>query len=114
MTDIVDFSRIQETSDGDMEFEGELIEMYLEDAREHLNNILGLLGGSDAETLKSASHTLKGSSANIGAVGVQTVAGAIEKAAADGQVAPASEGEDLKAVLDKTEVVFREYLEANT
>lgn len=114
MTDIVDFTRIQETSDGDMEFESELIEMYLEDAKEHTGKIVELISSGDVENLKSAAHTLKGSSANIGASGVQAVAAVIERSASDGDLPPSSEAENLNSVMAETEIVFREYLANHT
>jgi len=111
MTMLVEFSRIQETSDGDREFEAELIEMYLDDALIHMDRIAKSIEAGDATALRQSAHTLKGSSANIGAVGVQAEAFTLEKAgsaaeltAADRQLAR------LRSIFADTEKQFRGYL----
>ena len=78
MTAYVNLSRIQETSDGDIEFELELIEMFLDDAKEHVQSIINNIDSKDTETLKQVAHTLKGASANIGATALLNVAYDIE------------------------------------
>ena len=80
MAEIIDISRIQETSDGDIEFEIELIEMYLEDAKDHIGHIGTHISNNNSSGLKQSAHTLKGSSANIGAVGMQEAASHLERA----------------------------------
>lgn len=113
MADPIDFTRIQETSDGDMEFEAELIEMYLEDAQMHVDNIGAQVSSGDGAQLKTTAHTLKGSSANIGAVGMQEVAAALEKCTND----DLSGGEDLYArltsVFADTRKAFEAYVAEN-
>ena len=110
MTDLVDLSRIQETSDGDLEFEQELIEMFIDDAAEHVKALMSA-GDGDAEEVKKTAHTLKGASANSGAVAIQDFAFRIEKAAGAGDLSdlPAMAG-NLKDAYDKTEVFFKNYL----
>ena len=81
MSEHVNINRIQETSGGDTEFERELIEMYLEDAGQHLENIKLRLGKQDFKAIRQSAHTLKGSSANIGALSLERVAFEIERAA---------------------------------
>lgn len=76
---IVDLERIKETSDGDTEFEIELIEMYLEDAKENVDLIKKALDTQNSDELKHAAHTLKGSSANIGAIATEKAALALER-----------------------------------
>jgi len=111
MTGIIDLVRIQETSDGDIEFEQELIEMYLEDTLEHCTAIEESHAGGDALMIRQAAHTLKGSSANIGASHIMNVAYDIEVAATQGNLTriesllPA-----LKDSLGKTTAAFKEYL----
>ncbi len=111
MADLIDFSRIRETSDGDIEFEVELIEMYLDDAQIHINNLQLGITASDALAVKQAAHTLKGSSANIGAVGVQRAALTLEKTGAAGNLQDAgTDLETLREVFTQTSRAFLDYV----
>ena len=78
MSAIVDITRIQEASDGDVSFEIEIIQMYLEDAESLIETIANGLKNRDYSELRPIAHNLKGASANIGANAVYKVAGAIE------------------------------------
>ncbi|MDJ0838349.1 MAG: Hpt domain-containing protein [Acidobacteriota bacterium] len=111
MSEVVDITRIQETSDGDIEFEIELIEMYLDDARDHIGQIGAHVDNANASGLKQSAHTLKGSSANIGAVGMQKVAFDLERAGAENNMSVAPDHHNrLKEVFEATDVFFRDYL----
>ncbi|MGL5063294.1 MAG: Hpt domain-containing protein, partial [Microcoleus sp.] len=54
--------------DDDPNFLGDLIEIYLSDAPQHLETMNEAISLGDADSLKLASHTLKSSSANLGAM----------------------------------------------
>lgn len=111
MTSLVDFSRIRETSDGDTEFEQELIEMYLEDAEMHVGEIAAKAKNTDFSAIKSTAHTLKGASANIGAVGMQEAALNVEKSAAEGDPSGLQDQvTQISAVFAETANEFRDYL----
>ncbi len=111
MTSLVDFSRIKETSDGDVEFEQELIGMYLEDAEGHVADIMRNSGSGDLAAVKSTAHTLKGASANIGAVGMQEAALAVEKAANAGDHALLQDQVvQIQQVFTSTNEEFNDYL----
>ncbi|CAM2068356.1 Hpt domain-containing protein [Sulfidibacter corallicola] len=113
MESLVDLSRIQETSDGDTEFEQELIEMYLDDAAVHARKIAGSVASSDADSIKATAHTLKGASANIGAQSIQEIAFEIEKAALAHDLTPLPElHRRLEEALAKTDTFFRDYLKS--
>lgn len=115
MSGPVDFTRIQETSDGDMEFEVELIEMYLEDAGDHAQTLLGILDSTNHEEIKQVAHTLKGSSANIGATLVQEVTAVIEKSASLGDMGDTeSHSRKLKNAIAETETAFRAYIKEHS
>ncbi|MBI2425729.1 MAG: Hpt domain-containing protein [Candidatus Hydrogenedentes bacterium] len=70
----MDFSRIQETSDGDRAFETELFEMYLEDTADRIQRLDTAIGSGDLELCRREAHTIKGSSANVGATRLQELA----------------------------------------
>lgn len=108
MTDAVDFTRIQETSDGDLPFEQELIDMYVEDAQNHLDSIFQLLTSADFPQIKQVAHTLKGSSANIGALKIANTAASIEKAAGlQEDISPLAL--ELKSNFEETKTVLTNY-----
>ncbi len=111
MSSYVDISRIQETSDGDTDFERELIGMYLEDSAAQAVEIQKLVDQGDYATLKKVAHTLKGASANIGAVGLQQAAFEIEKAAgreASGELS--SLKLRLQAIYTDTKAYYEKYM----
>lgn len=110
MTEIINLSRIQETSDGDLEFEQDLIQMYLEDAAGHIVQI-GAHFDAPATTLRNVAHTLKGSSANIGANAMRDAAYAVEKHAT-GEVpsTPAALTARLEEALRQTREAYHGYL----
>jgi CheY-like chemotaxis protein len=78
--------------DEDPDFLGELIKIYLLDAQQHLETIKEAIFLGDADSLKLASHTLKSSSANLGAVSFSEVCKELELM---GRVAVESGGEQV-------------------
>ncbi|MEG4810147.1 response regulator [Microcoleus sp. F8-D3] len=76
----------------DPDFLGELIKIYLVDAPQHLETIKEAIFLGDADSLKLASHTLKSSSANLGAVSFSEVCKELEYM---GRVAVESGGEQI-------------------
>ena len=107
---IVDLSRIQETSDGDLEFERELIGMYIDDAEEHVTGICSTDPSSHTE-IKKLAHTLKGASANMGAGAVQAASNAIEQDASNGGL-PNFDAQkvELQKAFEETRTFFNDYL----
>lgn len=69
----------------------ELIDVYLEDTPYRLAQLHQALNGGDKEALTREAHTLKSSSANVGAMSFSAVAKEIETAARGGKVDEASE-----------------------
>ncbi|CAM2009001.1 Hpt domain-containing protein [Acanthopleuribacter pedis] len=111
MASLVDFSRIRETSDGDTEFEQELIEMYLEDAQLHVEDIIAKAAATDFGGIKSTAHTLKGASANIGAVAMQEAALNVEKSASSNDSDTLQDQvREIRTVFSETDAVFKNYL----
>jgi PAS domain S-box-containing protein len=62
----------------DPDFLGELIQIYLSDAPQHLEAMKEAIYLGDADSLKLASHTLKSSSANLGAINFSEVCKELE------------------------------------
>ena len=63
----VDLSRIQEVASGDYETEVMLIDLFLSDSEELLAQLKTALATGDRNAMRQASHSLKGSAANMGA-----------------------------------------------
>ena len=82
----VDLQRLADTVDGDRAFEAELVAVYLEDTAARLQRLPNLLAAGDFTALKREAHTLKGSSANVGGVGLSKLALSLEHSALAGDV----------------------------
>jgi histidine phosphotransfer protein HptB len=76
----VDISRLNEISDGDSEFENELILMFLEDCPQRFTTLQGAVTLMNWELIRKEAHGLKGASGNMGANQMQFLAAAVEKA----------------------------------
>lgn len=69
----------------------ELIDLYLEDAPERIGEIKQALENDDFDLLERAAHTLKSSSANIGALGLSSICADLEALARTNEVANAAD-----------------------
>lgn len=76
----IDFTRIQETSGGDIEFEQELFAAYLEDCAERLGRLEAARAAGDDTTFRREAHTIKGASANVGTTRLHELAHDLEAA----------------------------------
>lgn len=111
MSMVVDLSRIQESSDGDTEYEDELITLYLEDAGTHREKISGFIKRNEVDAIKATAHTLQAASASIGAVAVQQIARELELASVAQASAPLPELNDrLASAVAETDRIFRGYM----
>ncbi|MGH7875570.1 MAG: Hpt domain-containing protein [Candidatus Binatia bacterium] len=63
----------------------ELIDVYLDDAPLRLAQLRQALDGGDAETVSREAHTLKSSSANVGAMTLSALAQQVELAGRNGR-----------------------------
>jgi len=75
---------------GDTELLEELLVMMVEESREHLDQIRAALARGDAAAVNHAAHTIKGSAANLEALGVVEAALALEMAGRGGDLAAAA------------------------
>lgn len=96
----VDLSRLHEVTDGDAELESELIITFLEDTAERLTSLEALLAAGDLAQASRAAHSIKGSSANMGASGLQELAREVETRAKEG------DGGAAKAASSKAQAEF--------
>jgi HPt (histidine-containing phosphotransfer) domain-containing protein len=84
--------------DGDAEFVVELIETYLADAPEQLSAIEAAGAADDAASLVRPAHTLKSSSATVGALRLTALSRRLEMAGRSGSVEDGTVRADLGAL----------------
>ena len=65
---------------GDTELADELLELFRDEMVELRDRVIEAVARGDASELAASAHGLKGSSANVGAVGIQAVAHELEQA----------------------------------
>jgi signal transduction histidine kinase/DNA-binding response OmpR family regulator len=106
----VEIEQIQEVADGDVEFERDLIETFLSDSEEQIRRLEGALREQDAEEVRGRAHTIKGSSANVGAKVMQELAYQMERIGAGKELAQAPDVySELKGAFEQA----REFLQAH-
>ena len=109
----VEIAQIQETADGDKDFERELIELFVSDNEERLKALEALVASRDAEAIRREAHTIKGASASAGATGMREIAARLEHVDPRKELAQASRLlEELKAEFEQVRKFFSNYLES--
>ncbi len=71
---------------GDEEFVRDLVETYLAEGPQHMEQIAAAAGKADAEAIVRPAHTLKSSSAALGAARMSAISKQIEFAGREGRV----------------------------
>lgn len=82
---------IQDVSDGDKDFERELVDLFFAHMDEHIMALESLIEEHDLEGVKFEAHSIKGASANIGADRMQELAMRIEAMGAEDKMETAAE-----------------------
>lgn len=95
-TGAIDRDLLGRLSEGDIEFERELLETYLEDAQICLEQLEIAFAGSNWQAVIEIAHQLKGASGNVGAAGMAELAAQLERQAQQ------QEGRDLLQHLQRT------------
>ena len=85
------FDHLLEITGNDLEFVDELIDTYLADASLQLAAMQAAASSGDAAALVRPAHSLKSSSANVGAMALADICRALEAAARTGDVPDARE-----------------------
>jgi histidine phosphotransfer protein HptB len=75
----VNLEQLNQISEGDIEFEIEVLQVYVEDVSQRIETIRDAITQNDWSKIMGEAHHLKGSSANVGAGQVQTLAEQLEK-----------------------------------
>ncbi len=85
------FAHLVEITGNDLEFIDELIETYVEDAVVQLEVMRGAAAAADPEAMVRPAHSLKSSSANVGAMALAEACRSLEADGRAGRVPDASE-----------------------
>ncbi len=80
----IDAARLDEATGGDAEFTAELMQAYLEDTALRVDALTKAVAQKAMTNIIAESHTIKGSSANVGASRMQALASRVEAAARRG------------------------------
>jgi two-component system, sensor histidine kinase and response regulator len=86
-TDVIDVRALMDRLEGDRELLKELAGLYLEDEQGLVDQIAAAVQSGQADQMKRAAHTLKGSVGNFCAPAAHAAAAALENAGRDGQLA---------------------------
>jgi len=85
---VLDRLRLQDLTDGDAEFERELLEAFVASARVLMAELRAGLMARNAAAVAKEAHALKGVSLNVGATSLAKFAAEIDMAARAGRVDP--------------------------
>ncbi len=77
----IDWERLHQISEGDTEFELELLTMLAEDVKLHIEDLRQSVTNGDAKAIAHEAHYIKGASANVGARRLATLAKELEQLA---------------------------------
>jgi hypothetical protein len=82
----IEWEQLQQFSEGDTEFELELLQMFVEDTQVHLAAIKAAIATNDFRQVEHKAHQIKGASANVGATTMRLDAEKLEKLARQHQL----------------------------
>jgi CheY-like chemotaxis protein len=100
----VNLERLHELARGDLEFQQELLEVFLEDALTYVEEIKVALAVEDFVTLARRAHQLKGSSATVAIRKMPELAAKLESQAEDTQLLGAAElVNELEQILERVQ-----------
>jgi HPt (histidine-containing phosphotransfer) domain-containing protein len=77
----INLEHLHQLSDGDTDFELELLQVFVEDTQSHLEAARGAIAANDYGTLAREVHQIKGASGNVGADAMQALALELERQA---------------------------------
>ena len=107
----IDFRRINYVAGENIELKQEIIQAFLDDVPKRIAHLKGALNGGDMEAIHLVGHTLKGSSANLGACRLRELGEKLERAGKTGDTGEASELlPEIQAEFECVKRAFTEYL----
>lgn len=82
----IDWEHLHHISDGSVEFELELLQLFTQDSYSQLKLLKEAIAILDFRAIEEASHHIKGASANVGAIRMQAAAAELEQQARQKQL----------------------------
>ncbi|MBD2179063.1 Hpt domain-containing protein [Pseudanabaena sp. FACHB-1998] len=70
----IDLDQLNQISEGDLEFEVEVLQVYIEDVMQRITIIGEAIATSDLSPIMKEAHHIKGSSSNVGALQMRNLA----------------------------------------
>ena len=74
----IDLVQLNQISEGDIEFEIEVLQVYVEDVLQRITIIREAIALSDRPQIMAEAHHIKGSSSNVGAIPIKALAVQLE------------------------------------
>lgn len=99
---LIDWEHLHQISDGNEEFELELLQVFIKDTQTHLLAAETAIAEQDYGAIEQEAHHIKGASGNVGIKTMQTVAATLEQQARQQQV------EDGLSSISQLEEVLRQ------
>lgn len=87
----IDMEYLHQISEGDTEFELELLQVFIADTAAHIMTAKAAASGEDFQALEREAHHIKGASGNVGATAMQALATALEQEAQQASIVQVSE-----------------------
>lgn len=81
-----DWQQLSQLAGEDSEFEAELLNIFLQDAQDSLQKLERAIASKSLQAVEEAAHSLRGASANVGAIALATVALQLEQTAHEGDI----------------------------
>ena len=92
----IDLEQLNRISEGDIEFEIEILQVYVEDTLPRIDEIRKAIAISDRAQIMREAHHIKGASSNVGAIQILVLVNKIEKLDQDS-------GQSLEIIADMLE-----------
>ena len=92
----IDLEQLNQISEGDIEFEIEILQVYVEDTLPRIDEIRKAIAISDRAQIMRETHHIKGASSNVGAIQILVLVNKIEKLDQDS-------GQSLEIIADMLE-----------
>ncbi len=104
---IVDVAVLEQLRDAIGEKVNDIINLYLEDMPKTLHEMQEAVNGSDFTTIMRLSHSLKSSSANLGAMQTSAIAKGLEEQLRSGQ-------QDVKILTEQIQLLSQQHDQVQT
>ena len=85
-----DQEQLEQLAGGDKAFEKELLQMFVGDTESSLEQLATAISTDNQSTVQELAHYIKGASANVGAIGMSSVAAQLESTAKTGSLRAAA------------------------